>query len=111
MAADPVCREPVSGPNSLLTGNSAGNFGYGYAENARLSYAAFKRLRTEGKIPPRTRLLPAVELLPIARVALLREIEAMVATIPPSDLAIQLDVAMEAEHEEYLRRPALRAMR
>jgi hypothetical protein len=93
---------------------------YGYAENARLSYAAFNRLRRDGKIPPATRLqvcmagpgttsyvikLPADELLPIARAALLREIEAMVAAIPPADLAIQLDVAMEAEHEEYLRRP------
>ncbi|HUB94473.1 MAG TPA: hypothetical protein VL993_01060 [Stellaceae bacterium] len=93
---------------------------YGYAENARRSHAAFARLRRDGKIPPQTRLqvcmagpgttayvikLPADELLPLARVALLREIEAMVATLPPSDLAIQLDVAMEAEHEEYLRRP------
>lgn len=93
---------------------------YGYAENARRSHAVFSRLRAEGKISPQTRLqvcmagpgttayvikLPAKELLPIAAVALLREIEAMVATIPPADLTIQLDVAMEAEHEEYLRRP------
>ena len=49
--------------------------------------------------------LPSTELLPIAREALWREIEMMVRSIPPSDLAIQLDVAMEAEHEEYLRRP------
>jgi hypothetical protein len=33
------------------------------------------------------------------------EIEQIVADIPASDLTIQLDVAMEAEHEEYLRRP------
>jgi hypothetical protein len=93
---------------------------YGYAENAVRSYADFKRLRGEGKIMPATRLqvcmagpgttayvikLDAAELLPIARVALLREIETMVEAIPASDLAIQLDVAMEAEHEEYLRRP------
>jgi hypothetical protein len=32
-------------------------------------------------------------------------VEQVVRAVPPEDLAIQLDVAMEAEHEEYLRRP------
>jgi hypothetical protein len=93
---------------------------YGYAENAAQSYAAFKRLRDEGKIAPGTRFqvcmagpgtsayvitLPAAELLPLAREVLAREIDGIAAAVPPSDLAIQLDIAMEAEHEEYLRRP------
>jgi hypothetical protein len=93
---------------------------YGYAQNAVASYAQFKRLRDEGKVLPHTRLqvtmpgpgtsayvveLPAEELLPAAQAALVAEIEQIVAAIPANDLTIQLDVAMEAEHEEYLRRP------
>ena len=93
---------------------------YGYADNAIRSYQQFRQLRDEGKIPAGTRMqvtmpgpgtsayvieLAAEQLLPIARAALAREIESIVAAIPASDLAIQLDIAMEAEHEEYLRRP------
>ena len=93
---------------------------YGFAANAINSYRQFKQLRDEGKIPAGTRLqvtlpgpgtsayvieLPAEKLLPIAREALAREIEDIALAIPASDLAIQLDIAMEAEHEEYLRRP------
>ncbi|MFM9970873.1 MAG: hypothetical protein ACKVQK_20965 [Burkholderiales bacterium] len=93
---------------------------YGYASNAINSYRQFKTLRDEGKIPAGTRFqvtlpgpgtsayvieLPAEKLLPIARAALAREIEEIAAAIPAADLAIQLDIAMEAEHEEYLRRP------
>src|SRR5262245_3065881 len=93
---------------------------YGYADNAIASYAMFKRLQNEGVIAKETRYqvtlpgpgtsaycieLPADQLLPIAREALLGEIERIVAVIPSSDLTIQIDVAMEAEHEEYLRRP------
>ena len=93
---------------------------YGYAANAAKSYAAFKALRDRGVIPAGTRYqvtlpgpgtsaffieLPADTLLRLAREALQREIEEIVRTIPGKDLAIQLDIAMEAEHEEYLRRP------
>jgi hypothetical protein len=93
---------------------------YGYAENAISSYAQFKALKDEGKIPKGTRFqatmpgpgtssyvieLPAEDLLPLAREALWRELERIVAAIPAAELSIQLDVAMEAEHEEYLRRP------
>lgn len=93
---------------------------YGYIENATRSYAAFKRLRDAGIIPQKTRYqatlpgpgtsafcieLDADTLLPLAREALLREIEGIAAAIPASDLAIQLDIGMEAEHEEFLRRP------
>lgn len=93
---------------------------YGYADNARASYAAFKKLRDSGEIPSGTRYQctiagpgttvftihhPAEELLPRAAAALIAEIEEIVRIVPPTDLAIQLDVAMEAEHEEYVRRP------
>jgi hypothetical protein len=93
---------------------------YGYAENARASYAEFVRLRGEGTIPSTTKYqvtlpgpgtsafnieLSADELLPLARQALLEEIQNTISEIPVQDMAIQLDIAMEAEHEEYLRRP------
>lgn len=93
---------------------------YGYAENAISSYRAFKKLRDEGVIAARTRYqmtlpgpgtsifyvqMPASDLLPLARQALLNEIERTLPSIPAGDLTIQIDVGMEAEHEEYLRRP------
>ncbi|HEY7059902.1 MAG TPA: hypothetical protein VII06_00375 [Chloroflexota bacterium] len=94
---------------------------YGYARNAAASYAQFTRARDEGKVRVGTRLqvtmpgpgtsvsvieLPAEEILPLAQAALVAELDQVVASIPPRDLTIQLDVGMEAEHEEYLRRPA-----
>ena len=93
---------------------------YGYAQNARESYAQFTRARAEGKVRPGTRFqvtlpgpgtsvsvieLPAEEILPLAQAALVAELEQILASIPANDLTIQLDVGMEAEHEEYLRRP------
>ena len=93
---------------------------FGYVENAARSYAAFRRLRDAGIIPPKARYqatlpgpgttafcieLDAETVLPLAREALLREIEGITAAIPAADLAIQLDIGMEAEHEEFLRRP------
>ena len=93
---------------------------YGYARTAASSYADFTRLRSAGAIPRDVRFqvtlpgpgtssymigLPAEQLLPIARRALAREIERLVEAIPPDDLTIQLDIAMEAEHEEWLRNP------
>jgi hypothetical protein len=94
---------------------------YGYADNAAKSYAAFVEARNVGKIAPGTRLqvtipgpgtsayaieLPPPVLLPMARKALAAEVAAIVRAIPAADLALQIDVAMEAEHEEYRRRPA-----
>ena len=93
---------------------------YGYSTNALESYGEFKRLQGEGKIPLETRFqvtmpgpgtstynlgLPAYELLPIAREALWREVEDVLKEANASDLTFQFDIAMEAEHEEYLRRP------
>lgn len=93
---------------------------YGIAENAKASYAEFKALRDQGRIAPGVRFqatmpgpgttvtviqMPAEDILPLAREALARELEQILEAIPADDLTIQLDVAMEAEHEEYLRRP------
>jgi hypothetical protein len=81
-----------------------------YADNARQSYAVFKRLRDEGKIARGTRfqvdLVPAHSVLwlflaeelqaavdPIYNAAVGREIEKLAAAIPHQDLAIQFDVA------------------
>src|SRR3954468_14680970 len=85
---------------------------YGYAENAKRSYAAFKELKDAGVIAPYVKYqvtlpgpgtstyfvqLPADVLLPMAREALWREVENILAAIPREDIAIQIDVAMEAE--------------
>jgi hypothetical protein len=93
---------------------------YGYADNAIPSYQQFRKLREAGTVPQGTRFqatmpgpgtsvfvieMPAERILPKARQALLEEIERITQAIPAADLTIQLDVAMEAEHEEYLRRP------
>ena len=93
---------------------------YGYAQNAEESYAQFTQARDEGKVRPGTRFqvtmpgpgtsvsvieLPAEGILPLAQAALVAELEQILASIPANDLTIQLDVGMEAEHEEYLRRP------
>ncbi len=81
-----------------------------YADKAKESYAAFKRLRDAGKIAPGTRfqvdLVPAHSMLwlflveelqapvdPIYNDALAREIDKLAAAIPHRDLAIQFDVA------------------
>ena len=93
---------------------------YGYADNAIKSYEQFKELRDAGTIPKGTRFqvtmpgpgtsvyvleVPAEQILPKARQAMLQEIERIIDAIPAEDLTLQLDIAMEAEHEEYLRRP------
>ena len=93
---------------------------YGYADTAIESFREFRRLRDQGVIAHGTRFqvtmpgpgtsaymvtLPPDELLPIAREALEREVQKLVENIPNDDLTIQLDIAMEAEHEEYRRRP------
>lgn len=82
----------------------------GYADNAKESYAVFKRLSDAGKIAAGTRfqvdLVPAHSVLwlfvveelqaaldPIYNAALGREIDKLAAAIPHPDLAIQFDVA------------------
>jgi hypothetical protein len=93
---------------------------YGYADNAKRSYEVFKRLKAAGVVREDTRFqvtmagpgttvfpvkVPAETLLPRAADALSREIAEIVRAIPADELTIQLDVAMEAEHEEYIRAP------
>jgi len=84
----------------------------GYAEAAIASYAVFTRLREGGELPVDVRFqvsLPTpvavvssfftgddrAVIEPVYADALLRELEAIVAAIPPQDLAIQWDVASE----------------
>lgn len=81
-----------------------------YADNAKESYAVFKRLRDAGKIAPGTKfqvdLVPAHSVLwlflveelqaacdPIYNDAVGREIDKIAATLPHQDIAIQFDVA------------------
>lgn len=93
---------------------------YGYAENAAASYGQFKACKARGEIAPGTKYqvtLPgpgtsayAVEieaktLLPIATEALMREVDEIFRLVPAEEAAVQIDVAMKAEHEEYRRRP------
>ncbi|MBD8080152.1 hypothetical protein [Cellulosimicrobium arenosum] len=84
----------------------------GYAEAAATSYASFVALREEGVIPDGTRFqvclpspLAAVTTFvapqdraavhPAYEAALVREIDAIVASVPAQDLAIQVDLATE----------------
>jgi hypothetical protein len=81
-----------------------------YADIAQQSYAAFKRLKAQGKVPKGARfqvdLVPAHSVLwlylqddlhaavdPIYNEAVKREIDKLAAAIPHDDLAIQFDVA------------------
>ena len=81
-----------------------------YADIARDSYAVFKRLKDAGTIPAGTRfqvdLVPAHSVMwlfltdtlhapidPIYNTALKREVDKIVAAVPPDELAIQFDVA------------------
>jgi hypothetical protein len=84
----------------------------GFADVAIESYGVFRRLRTDGVIPAGTRFqvsIPTILALltgfivkedratvePVLEEAMRREIETMVANIPPVELAVQWDVVME----------------
>lgn len=84
----------------------------GYAEAAIASYRVFERLRGEGVVPPGVRfqvslptpLAPVTTFVvpgdravvePPYEAALLRELDRIVAAVPPEDLALQWDVAVE----------------
>jgi hypothetical protein len=104
-------------------GVSAGDLAlgpYGFATAAAVSYREFRRLRDAGVVPANVRLqitmpgpgtsaymvrLPPEDLLPVARQALAREVDELVRNVAPEELTVQLDIAMEAEHEEYRRNP------
>lgn len=93
---------------------------YGYAESAKKSYEVFRRLKESGVIGKDVRFQMTLagpgtttysvkvdpeQLLPRAAEALSGEIAKIVDAIPAEELTIQLDIAMEAEHEEYIRAP------
>jgi hypothetical protein len=95
--------------------------GFNIAQNALASYRTFHELKVAGTIPKHTRFQVTVpgpattggtiemseaELLPLMERALGQEIESILAAIPREELAIQLDLAVEVEKEEYDRRPA-----
>jgi hypothetical protein len=82
----------------------------GYLRHARDSYAVFKELKAQGKIPAKVKfqvdLVPAHSVLwlfledelhaavdPIYNAAVMRELDAIAAEIPHDQLAIQFDVA------------------
>jgi hypothetical protein len=92
----------------------------GFARNALASYAEFRKLKAAGTIPRNVRYqatvagpattggtleLPEDELLPLVERSLAREIAAIAEGIPHDELAIQLDLAVEVEKEEFIRRP------
>jgi hypothetical protein len=96
-------------------GVKAGNVAFGplgYAEKAIESYAVFRRLRESGSIPRGTRFQVALptalavvftfvapdqvrDLWPIYERQLLAELDLIAKAIPPWDLAIQWDIAVE----------------
>jgi hypothetical protein len=92
----------------------------GVAANALSSYEQFRKLREQGRIRPGTRLqvtiagpattggmldLPEEDVYAIVEPALKREIAKVIESIPAEDLAIQIDLAVEVEKEEFRRRP------
>jgi hypothetical protein len=112
---------PLFGPRQQSSTDGLVLGPYGYAKVAEESYREFCRLRDAGVIATDIRFqvtLPGPgtsafmvqvapePLLRIARSALAREIEEILEVVPARELTIQLDLAMEAEHEEYRRRPA-----
>jgi hypothetical protein len=101
----------------VKSGGTPGDVRFGplhYAENARKSYADFKRLRSAGKIAAGTRfqvsmptplalvfgfVVPAEihTIWPIFEQRMRQEIDEIAAAIPHRDLAIQWDIAVELD--------------
>jgi hypothetical protein len=92
----------------------------GFARNAIASYAEFAELKRKGRINPGVRFqatvagpattggtleMPESDVYALVEPALAREIRDIVAGIPAGELAVQLDLAVEVEKEEYRRRP------
>ncbi|MCW5773309.1 MAG: hypothetical protein KIT16_16835 [Rhodospirillaceae bacterium] len=127
LADNPALRQlPASGPFPVFVLNpdhrGPVKFGpLGYAAAAKESYAVFRRLRAEGRVPPGMRFQVSLP-TPLAVVAqyieasaqdavevpyqarLLEEAEEIFAAIPAADLAVQWDVAVEFAVLEGLRR-------
>lgn len=99
--------------NAAVSKLSAAGLETGYDRVALESYAEFKKLREEAKIPARTKfqvclpgLISVTGLLhpayaparePLYEAALLRSLDAIQAGIPAADLALQLDAAIEID--------------
>jgi hypothetical protein len=92
----------------------------GFAINALASYTEFRRLKAEGRIRADMRFqatvagpattggmleMPEADVMAIIEPALAAEIRRIVDAIPPSELTVQLDLAVEVEKEEFRRRP------
>jgi hypothetical protein len=90
------------------------------AESQIASYAIFSKLKSAGRVPPHVRFqatmpgpltigssidAPLDAVLAMVEKPMTEEIDRLLAAIPASDLAIQLDLAVEAEIEEFRRRP------
>ncbi|KAI3395776.1 hypothetical protein diail_859 [Diaporthe ilicicola] len=82
----------------------------GHDTHAIESYGVFSLLRAEGAIPPGVRFQPyQAALEPAYEAALLRDLRRIEATVPPGDLAVQWDCAIEsAILEGTADNPALR---
>jgi methionine synthase II (cobalamin-independent) len=94
--------------------------GLGVADNAKRSYEEFRVAKAKQQVAEDARFcvtmagpltmfaaadLQKSDLLALAERALIAEIAQVVASIPSDELTIQLDLAVEAEAEEYRRRP------
>jgi hypothetical protein len=92
----------------------------GLVNNAIQSYREFKRVKDAGGFSADTKFVvtipgpgtlfftieaPKEQLFPFMERTFKQEISRIVGALPPTEIAIQLDLALEAELEEYLRRP------
>lgn len=121
LPADPVPPEEVERLARHLGGH---HLRTGYDTHAIESYALFVRLRDEGVIPPGVRFqvsLPTpvnvmttiappyqAALEPVYEAALLRDLRRIEAAVPPGDLAVQWDCAIEFAILEGVEYPAFR---
>jgi len=93
---------------------------FGIAQNAKRSYAEFKKFKNEGKFRADTRfcvtfmgpgtkfgfiVMPVEQFHPLMEKAFKAEIERVLQIVPANELTIQFDLAGEVEIEEYRRRP------
>ncbi|KAG6359758.1 hypothetical protein INS49_010810 [Diaporthe citri] len=120
LPSDPVPPEEVE----LLAKHLSEHLHTGYDTHAIESYSLFARLRDEGVIPPGVRFqvsLPTpvnvmttiappyqAALEPVYEAALLRDLRRIEAAVPPGDLAVQWDCAIEFAILEGVEYPAFR---
>lgn len=120
LPSDPVPQEEVE----RVAEHLSEHLHTGYDTYAMESYALFARLRDEGVIPPGVRFqvsLPTpvnvmtmiappyqAALEPVYEAALLRDLHRIQTTVPPGDLAVQWDCAIEFAMLEGVGYPAFR---